>query len=171
MEVLVLCKFCCNCGPPFRAATSHQTHFLNKEFKQQKPWSCLFFVAVGFAATLVTETYSRSSGSKVATLWHSHSKGNVLPELRLESRNFVSTAVVKDTFSRSSGSKVATCSTTVLKETYPRIPLIGLDLSTGGKIPTFRIGLVYWPILKVVFSDLGFLRTLFFGGGIMETYE
>ena len=44
----------------------------------------------------------------IATLSYDRSKGNVLPELRLEKRNFCSTTVVKETYSRSSGPGLTT---------------------------------------------------------------
>lgn len=49
-------------------------------------------------------------------------------------------------------------------------PLTGLDLSTGSKLPTSKLASVYWPILEVVFQDLGFsnidvfIRALILGG-------
>ena len=50
---------------------------------------------------------------------------------------------------------------------YSRVALIGLDLSTGMKMPTLEL-VEIWPILKVVFPDSGLPKHMLI---IRETFN
>ena len=90
----------------------------------------------------------------------------MLPELWLESRNFVVQPFLRKRAPGALARKSQLCSTAVVKETCPRGPPNGAGFEYGQENIYFRIGLVL-AILKVVFPDLGLPKQIFI---IRETF-